>query len=199
VSRTVQPPSVVMLTPSGRFDVNKKICLSMSDFHPETWNPMWSVSTILVGLLSFMVRKTGFCLSPLMLTPLVRSWNPRKQLEAWNPPITSSECTLPRAWRCVCPLVDHDTPLPDGALFVPQYNCRDETFRKLFPDLVVLHEKSIQAGAGGPTATGLSPASPVPAPKPSTDTPLLSLKTLLIALVIVYVVYKQLMRGPDGL
>lgn len=27
-----------------------------SDFHPETWNPMWSVSTILTGLVSFMVR-----------------------------------------------------------------------------------------------------------------------------------------------
>lgn len=27
----------------------------MSDFHPETWNPMWSVASILTGLLSFMV------------------------------------------------------------------------------------------------------------------------------------------------
>jgi ubiquitin-protein ligase len=28
----------------------------MSDFHPETWNPTWSVESILRGLLSFMVR-----------------------------------------------------------------------------------------------------------------------------------------------
>lgn len=27
----------------------------MSDFHPGLWNPAWSVSTILVGLLSFML------------------------------------------------------------------------------------------------------------------------------------------------
>jgi len=27
----------------------------MSDYHPGTWNPGWSVSTILTGLLSFMV------------------------------------------------------------------------------------------------------------------------------------------------
>ena len=27
----------------------------MSDFHPGTWNPSWSVATILTGLLSFMV------------------------------------------------------------------------------------------------------------------------------------------------
>eukprot|EP00197_Chlamydomonas_leiostraca_P006187 CAMPEP_0202861546 /NCGR_PEP_ID=MMETSP1391-20130828/2908_1 /ASSEMBLY_ACC=CAM_ASM_000867 /TAXON_ID=1034604 /ORGANISM="Chlamydomonas leiostraca, Strain SAG 11-49" /LENGTH=165 /DNA_ID=CAMNT_0049540955 /DNA_START=355 /DNA_END=852 /DNA_ORIENTATION=- len=25
----------------------------MTDFHPESWNPMWSVGTILTGLLSF--------------------------------------------------------------------------------------------------------------------------------------------------
>ncbi|KAI7842164.1 hypothetical protein COHA_004187 [Chlorella ohadii] len=51
-----KPPSILMLTPNGRFAVNTKLCLSMSDFHPETWNPMWSVSTILTGLLSFMVE-----------------------------------------------------------------------------------------------------------------------------------------------
>jgi len=32
-----------------------RLCLSISDFHPDTWNPAWSVSTILTGLLSFMV------------------------------------------------------------------------------------------------------------------------------------------------
>ncbi|CAL8468588.1 g8128 [Coccomyxa elongata] len=49
-----KPPSIIMLTPSGRFAVQQKLCLSMSDFHPESWNPMWSVGTILNGLLSFM-------------------------------------------------------------------------------------------------------------------------------------------------
>ncbi|DBA78971.1 hypothetical protein WJX77_002306 [Trebouxia sp. C0004] len=49
-----KPPSIVMLTASGRFSINTKLCLSMTDFHPESWNPMWSVGTILNGLLSFM-------------------------------------------------------------------------------------------------------------------------------------------------
>jgi len=31
--------------------------LSMSDFHPESWNPMWSVGTILTGLFSFMLEE----------------------------------------------------------------------------------------------------------------------------------------------
>ncbi|CAO2824645.1 unnamed protein product [Amaranthus hypochondriacus] len=53
-----KPPSIRMTTPNGRFMTNTKICLSMSDFHPESWNPMWSVSSILTGLLSFMMDKS---------------------------------------------------------------------------------------------------------------------------------------------
>ncbi len=43
-----------MLTPNGRFQPNTKLCLSMSDFHPESWTPNWGVRTILLGLYSFM-------------------------------------------------------------------------------------------------------------------------------------------------
>lgn len=50
-----KPPGVIMLTPNGRFQPNRRLCLSMSDFHPESWNPMWSISTILMGLYSFMM------------------------------------------------------------------------------------------------------------------------------------------------
>ncbi|KAL3335222.1 hypothetical protein AABB24_031429 [Solanum stoloniferum] len=50
-----KPPGISMVTPNGRFMTQKKICLSMSDFHPESWNPMWSVSSILTELLSFMM------------------------------------------------------------------------------------------------------------------------------------------------
>ena len=52
----LRPPAVLMLTPSGRFKTNRRLCLSMSDFHPESWNPMWSVATILTGLYSFMLE-----------------------------------------------------------------------------------------------------------------------------------------------
>lgn len=50
-----KPPGIKMFTPSGRFYPDKKICFSMSDFHPASWNPAWSVATILTGLLSFML------------------------------------------------------------------------------------------------------------------------------------------------
>lgn len=53
-----KPPSIYMVTPNGRFKTNKRLCLSISDFHPDTWNPAWSVATILTGLLSFMLETT---------------------------------------------------------------------------------------------------------------------------------------------
>lgn len=54
-----KPPRIIMITPNGRFQINTRLCLSISDFHPDTWNPAWSVATILTGLLSFMVEKTA--------------------------------------------------------------------------------------------------------------------------------------------
>ena len=43
-----------MHTPSGRFQPSTRLCLSISDFHPKSFNPAWEVSTILIGLMSFM-------------------------------------------------------------------------------------------------------------------------------------------------
>ena len=53
-----KPPAIMMLTPNGRFATNTRLCLSMSDFHPETWVPAWSVASILNGVLSFMLEAT---------------------------------------------------------------------------------------------------------------------------------------------
>ncbi|KAF7983658.1 hypothetical protein HWV62_19543 [Athelia sp. TMB] len=71
-----------MLTPSGRFQPDRRICFSMSDFHPGSWNPAWSVATILTGLLSFM-------LSDEMTTGSVTSSDGHKRAfaqrsHAWN-------------------------------------------------------------------------------------------------------------------
>lgn len=54
----LKPPAIYMLTPSGRFETNTRLCLSMSDFHPESWNPSWRIESILVGLISFMLDAT---------------------------------------------------------------------------------------------------------------------------------------------
>lgn len=45
----------MMVSETGRFKVNERICLSISDYHPETWNPVWPVRSIIIGLISFFV------------------------------------------------------------------------------------------------------------------------------------------------
>jgi ubiquitin-conjugating enzyme E2 J2 len=46
-----KPPSIYMITPSGRFKTDTRLCLSMSDFHPDHWNPNWTLSSLLYGIL----------------------------------------------------------------------------------------------------------------------------------------------------
>ncbi|XP_022918046.1 ubiquitin-conjugating enzyme E2 J1-like [Onthophagus taurus] len=50
----MQPPNIILLTPNGRFETNKKICLSISGYHPESWQPSWSIRTALLALIAFM-------------------------------------------------------------------------------------------------------------------------------------------------
>ena len=50
-----KPPDFKMLTPSGRFLINQKICLSNSSYHANEWSPMWNVKAILTGFLSIML------------------------------------------------------------------------------------------------------------------------------------------------
>eukprot|EP00750_Incisomonas_marina_P003276 INCI13042.3.p1 GENE.INCI13042.3~~INCI13042.3.p1 ORF type:complete len:1029 (-),score=161.50 INCI13042.3:433-3519(-) len=68
VSFPMKPPAIKMLTPSGRFETNTRICLSMSDFHAEMWNPGWNVETILIGLLSFMYEESPNAIGSLQDT-----------------------------------------------------------------------------------------------------------------------------------
>ncbi|KAJ3395589.1 Ubiquitin-conjugating enzyme E2 J1 [Lobulomyces angularis] len=52
-----KPPNIVLLTPNGRFEVGKKICLSITGYHPEYWRPAWGVSSALVALIGFFPTK----------------------------------------------------------------------------------------------------------------------------------------------
>jgi ubiquitin-conjugating enzyme E2 J2 len=46
-------PDYYMLTPNGRFDINKKICLTNSSYHQSDWAPAaWNLVSILEGFSS---------------------------------------------------------------------------------------------------------------------------------------------------
>ena len=36
-----KPPALFMVTPSGRFETGTSLCVSMSEYHPESWSPGW--------------------------------------------------------------------------------------------------------------------------------------------------------------
>ncbi|OEU09604.1 UBC-like protein [Fragilariopsis cylindrus CCMP1102] len=117
----LKPPSVIMITKNGRFQPNRRLCLSMSDFHPESWNPMWSVSTILTGLYSFMIES--------------------------QPTLGSIESTKSQKEKFARQSLD--------------YNVRDPTFCKLFPEYVILQKERLAArqaalGISGSSTTDAS-------------------------------------------
>lgn len=65
----MKPPSIILLTPNGRFEIGKKICLSISGHHPETWQPSWSIRTALLAIIGFMPTKGEGAIGSLDYTP----------------------------------------------------------------------------------------------------------------------------------
>jgi len=49
-----KPPHIVFLTPSGRFEINTKVCLSFTAYHQELWQPAWGIRLILEAIISFL-------------------------------------------------------------------------------------------------------------------------------------------------
>ena len=55
-----EPPDYYFLTPSGRYEVEKKICLTNSSYHKGEWSSTWNIKTILISFYSiFLDNKEG--------------------------------------------------------------------------------------------------------------------------------------------
>jgi len=52
-----RPPSIILLTPNGRFECGTKICISFTNYHEELWQPAWGVRTAIVALQGFFPLK----------------------------------------------------------------------------------------------------------------------------------------------
>jgi ubiquitin-protein ligase len=46
------PPDIMFLTPNGRFQINVKICLSITGFHKDEWNASLTIQGMLIQLYS---------------------------------------------------------------------------------------------------------------------------------------------------
>lgn len=51
-------PDFQFLTPSGRFEINKKLCTSFTGYHQELYSPSWNIASMCAGLISFMTDST---------------------------------------------------------------------------------------------------------------------------------------------
>ncbi|KAG0704429.1 Ubiquitin-conjugating enzyme E2 J1 [Chionoecetes opilio] len=69
----MKPPNIIFLTPNGRFETNKKICLSISGHHPETWQPSWSIRTALLAIIGFMPTPANGTIGSLDYTAAERA------------------------------------------------------------------------------------------------------------------------------
>jgi len=81
----MKPPDIIVLTPNGRFEVGKKICLSISGHHPETWQPSWSIRTALLAIIGFMPSPAQGTIGSLDYTPEERRTLARRS-QSWSCP-----------------------------------------------------------------------------------------------------------------
>lgn len=49
------PPELRFFTPSGYFETDKAICTTFTNYHKETWSALWSVESMVLGTISFML------------------------------------------------------------------------------------------------------------------------------------------------
>ncbi len=61
-------PDFMMLTPNGRFDIGKKICLTNSGYHQESWSAMWNIRSLLEAFLSIMSDDSTSGISHILKT-----------------------------------------------------------------------------------------------------------------------------------
>ncbi|XP_075552816.1 ubiquitin-conjugating enzyme E2 J1-like [Dermacentor variabilis] len=81
----MKPPSIILLTPNGRFETNKKICLSISGHHPESWQPSWSLRTALLAIIGFMPTHGSGAIGSLDYSPQERKQLAKKS-QTWSCP-----------------------------------------------------------------------------------------------------------------
>ena len=112
--------------PNGRFEVGKKICLSISGHHPETWQPSWSIRTALLAIIAFMPTPGQGTIGSLDYSPEERRALARRS-RAWSCP----HCGDTAGALLEPSQVRPDTPL---SRFSPQLNTQQQTYN--FPHLL---------------------------------------------------------------
>lgn len=95
----MRPPNLILLTPNGRWELGKKICLTFTGFHEEMWQPAWGVRTALLGLQTFMTAKAEAAVGIAALN--------------YPPAVRQKLAVESRTWTCPTCAVSNIDLLPD--------------------------------------------------------------------------------------
>jgi len=169
----MKPPDIIILTPNGRFEVGKKICLSISGHHPETWQPSWSIRTALLAIIGFMPSPAQGTIGSLDYTPEERQDLARKSL-SWRCPSCGQIASL---------LAPPGEEAPGQAQEVKEIveNLQINSEEELAAEKKKEEEGSVRVEPvsplslpGPPGASSTSPSSTPASTSPSTTTPTLT-------------------------
>lgn len=149
----MKPPSIILLTPNGRFEINKKICLSISGHHPESWQPSWSLRTALLAIIGFMPTHGSGAIGSLDY-----STEERKQLAKKS-----------QAWSCpscgpVARLLKEPSESPDDR------EAADKEDRALAAQITFKGDAGERPSTPNEAAASSEPAPPPQEPKPAAET-----------------------------
>ena len=120
-----RPPDVMILTPNGRWELNKKICLTFTGFHEEMWQPAWGIRTALIGVQAFMSARAEAAVGIGSLDyPIAERERLAKLSGDWKCPVceTTNRETLPKAENTSRTHED----LPDGLTIDPNGGSKKE-------------------------------------------------------------------------
>lgn len=67
-----EPPDYYMLTPSGRYNIGSKICLTNSSYHKGDWSSTWNILSILIAFYSIWLDDKESGISHIKDTPANR-------------------------------------------------------------------------------------------------------------------------------
>jgi hypothetical protein len=76
-------PDFLIMTPNGRFKTNTRLCMTFSSYHPETWTPSYTLTTLLISFISFFSEEKSNAIGVLH-TSLQEKKRHAKDSVAWN-------------------------------------------------------------------------------------------------------------------
>ncbi|CAE6404246.1 unnamed protein product [Rhizoctonia solani] len=164
-----RPPSIMLLTPNGRFELNKKICISFTNYHEELWQPAWGVRTAIIGLQGFFPHKGEAAVG---VGALEYPISERKRLAAlsreWYCPDCEQNCLqmLPDPPASSEPSSSLESKTDETEEPVEEADTKTEAEQTLAPPEIMTTNSSSTTSTVRPNDLSPTPTTPVQAPTP---------------------------------